>query len=189
MMKKSILLIITSLLFNVKPAFARECSTDEIKNYKEEIQNVSYTLEYNPNYTDMNGNKRVGYFIFKPLNLPNNYQMLIEKSNGTFYLTPEDYCALKGGIYEVKIIHNNCDNIIENYQIKIPFYKQFCELEKECTEVWDDGTEEIIEKIDDPAPQDKVNKIDTKIIILAASVIIIITTTIIIVRTKRRKKL
>lgn len=178
-------IIFLCVMNNVK---AEECPFDVIKSSQEAIKNVSYKLEYNSEYTDMNGTPHEGYFNFTPINLPDGYHLSVIESTDTYYLSNADFCAIKGGIYEIVITNDSCDSTISSFQIKVPFYKQYCDLEKECKNIWYDGTNAINSSNTSNISSEK-KRIDYKIIIVIVSILTIILITIIIVKVKRRKKL
>lgn len=189
MIKKIAAHLILLIIIYAPNVFAKLCTATEIRNHQTEIRNVTYNLEYNPDYRDINGTQQIGYFVFSPVNLPKNYQMLVEDTSGIYFLKNGETCALNGGIYKIQIKYSACDNVISTYEIRIPFYKQYCDLEKECTQVWDDGTKDITEIPEIDEPLDKDFKLDIKVVVAISSIIVIFITTFTIIKVKRRKNI
>lgn len=192
---KKILVIIASLLFigdvnaltiNGIEFEEKECSQSTVETGKKELQNVSYTLTYVPDATDMEGNALIGYFNMEIVNLPNGYEAKIFKDEFSTK-TIDDYSKstlLKGGVYSIEFYNNSCSTPIKKMDVFIPLYKNFCYNDNECEkDPWFDGTYEKQTIIDKKEQEEKVNKI----LLVVLLVLILIIVIFVFIAIKRRK--
>lgn len=171
-MRKAFFALIISLA-SIVTVNARECYEEVLIDYQNALTNVTYTLSYADNYVDMNGDFLEGYFKLNVTNLPENYYMSVSDSSGVQYTTTDYGLHLKGGVYELEIYNTSCENVIKTFEVKIPSYKQYCEIEKKCSSeyTWFDGT---YENKSENYTKDNSNKVNTKLIVVLVSLIVIV---------------
>ena len=184
---KRVSLAIVAFFSFMTMANARNCFSSELADYRTRLTDVSYNLTYTDYYVDMNGDFLEGYFKIELENLPEGYYAAVSDRDGVQYSTFENGMHLNGGVYELEIYNNACDNAIKTYEIKIPHYKQFCELEGKCDkeEIWFDGTYE--NKVENHTDK-KGNKISMKLVIVLVSLFIILVASIIVIFVVRRRQ-
>lgn len=185
-MKKIILalmILIISFGMNVQ---AEECSDWEIEEANEALKDLTFDIQYADDYTDMNGDFQEGYFKITFPNLPQDYNIQIFL--GEKFHTLENFSesvSLTGGVYKVHIYKSSCDSLVKSFEIKIPFYKYYCQLENKCDDdIWFDGTYPNSDKIEEGIKNNNVRL--TLIIILTILVLVLVFVIFIII--KRRRK-
>ncbi len=186
-MKKWILaLIMLFISIEVNAWAGKECSPLQIDEGKTLLQDVSYTLEYADNYTDMGGNFAEGYMRFKFTNLPSGYFAIISTKDGDFYFEQNgQFAHIPGGVQKMSFYSTVCDSVIKSLEFKVPHYKLYCGKDTiKCEEnPFFDGTYENI-------PSNQNGKLKSKLSIALTVILIIlvlIIVTFIILTIKRRK--
>lgn len=182
---KKIIFTLFALFMSINVYAENQCTVEEISAGKEALRNVGYDLEYVDNLINIEGNKVDGYFKFSIPTLPEGYNASLTTQD-YFYEIESNNSTINvyGGIYNLEFYSNDCDSVVYKYQIKIPFYKQFCDLDKECNNnVWFDGTYENTASNQDYEYKPKASKRLIAIIV----VLILIIVLFIVVLLKRRR--
>lgn len=164
---------------------ADACSDLQIIEGQTTVENLTFNLEYDNDHLDMNGDKVDGFFKLTFPNLPTGYNVeVITKRGEYFSYSPSDVIYSNGGVLQIIVRSNECEGILKSFEIKVPFYKQYCNLDKECDKnIWFDGTYE-----NNPANYDKPqeDKVNVKLIIILVVLIAIIIGCIVFAIRKRR---
>jgi len=183
-MKKLLLIIIAFMCVNV---YAKdECTSSQIERGMQDLKNVTYSLEYNSDKMNINGDFQEGYFTIKLQNMPEGYMLVIPVKDGRYTLTNKfKNVSINGGIYTFNYYSTACNSLIKSYEVRVPFYKQYCTLEDTCDkDVWFDGTYSNLASnliVSEP-------KISVSLIIILIILILIIIFSIFIFIKKRRRK-
>lgn len=181
---KKIIITLVSLLICTN-VYAIECSEAQLNEASSALENLTYNLKYNKDYTDMNGNITEGYFNISFPNLPSGYEIEIDTYEAMYEIkSPSDFGYASGGVVKVDVYSNACEDIVKTFEIKVPFYKQnylFGNLDGD--DVWYDGTSDIREN---EQSEEKKNPLTLKLVIALIVLIIIVVGLIIFLIRKRR---
>lgn len=188
-MRKILLILIPLLMLLSINVYADEyeneneikCSEWEIENGKEALKDLTYNLEYDNEYLDRNGDFQEGYFRIDFSNFPEAYRIEIAQGDNSY----SDSSSLVGGVYTVQIYRNNCNSIIKMFEIRIPMFKYYCDIDENCAEnVWFDGTYPSSPKNED---EDKKFHINITLIIILLVLIFVLAIIIFIIMKRRHK--
>ena len=185
-MKKVLILMVMFCLFT--NVYAEVCSNSRIQELQNNINDLSFTIKNEEIYMDMNGDYHEGYFS---IYLDKNYSdYVIEVGDKYDKYTLDSILPvyLNGGAYDVLVYNNNCDKqVIKEFQIFIPYYKQFCGDES-CDNKWFDGTYQLVSDNNDILEKAQTI-INSRLIFIILSLLVIIAVLVIFIRIRRRKKL
>ena len=183
-MKKLVLLMISVLTF-LPNAYANECPPDVIKGHQELLKDVTYELSYNDLITDINGEFDEGNFNVTFKNVPEGYFIAVP-SDYSVQIAENNVLVLSGGVHEIQFYTSSCDGAVKKIEIMLPFYKQYCDLNKDCKneDVWFDGTYE--NKLDNYVDIVK-DKLSTELLVVLISLIVIIVICILIIFIVRKR--
>lgn len=185
-MKKIAYFILLIIIFPVM-VNARECYQSEIEQYRNELGKISYEIEYVPKGTqygidiDMRTVDTDNFLkVTAPL-LNSNYELEFQSSDKKTYLVSSNiYSFITGGVYEVNVYNNVCNQPIATLEVMLPHYKQY----ENNKNLWFDGTYEnnVVES------NSKVkNKYNIKLIIALIFAIISLIVIIVVKRNRRTK--
>lgn len=185
-MRRIIVLFVTAIIsltfWNVK---AEECSGEQIESSLNALENLTYNLEYDMNFSStINGKKNNGYFKVSFPNLPAGYAVSIKKMDGSLVLgSPNDNAHLLEGVYQINVFSNMCDSL-KVFEIKIPAYKKYCSDDEECQNIWTE-----IQDVKQKTDTDKTSKIkiDGKLLVILAILIVILFVEAIFLLKRRRE--
>ena len=162
-----------------------ECSYEEINELQSKLDNFTFDLTYADDYIDMNGDFQEGFFRISTNNLPEGFTVSFSNQYNLYEISNGETLTLNGGVYNVEFYNSICEEPVKSYELKIPYYKQYCELNGNCEkDIWFDGTYE--NKAENQNKKDE-NKINTRLVIVLVSLIIIIVIFITILIIKRRR--
>lgn len=184
-MKKIILALIVSF-FTVNVYALEKCQDWKIEESINLLESLTYELTYADDHTDMNGNFEESYLRLRFTNLPDGYWAYVYLTEDSFFeLKSRDaYAELKGGVYKVSIEAEECLGSIKSFEIKVPSYKQYCNLDIDCEkDIWFDGS-----YTNSSSNQEKKleNKISIKLLIILIILLVIITICVVFAIRKRR---
>ncbi|HBA37637.1 MAG TPA: hypothetical protein DCY94_02845 [Firmicutes bacterium] len=183
--------IIFALMFfglsisNVNAA-SKSCTPDQLSSGQEALATASYELTYASDYANRVGNFEEGYMRLSAKNLPSGYVMLVYTGNEYFELQDNTtFAEVRGGVHKIEYYSTACDTPIRTFEMKVPHYKLFCDVDKSCEKnVWFDGTYENSASNQNRRPREIVSL--RLIIILITLILIIVLFVVITIR--RRKK-
>lgn len=165
-----------------------ECSYEEINDLQAQLDNFTFDLTYADDYIDMNGDFQEGYFRISTKSLPEGFTVSFSDQYNLYEIGNGETLTLNGGVYNVEFYNSMCEEPVKSYELKIPYYKQYCELNGNCEkeDIWFDGTYE--NKAENQNKKDE-KKVNVRLVIVLISLIIIIAigTIILIVRRRRMK--
>ena len=180
---KKVILTFIAVLLNMNIVNASEaCDKNIIKLHEEELNNFTYIIE-NTNHLDMNGDEESGFVKLVLNNLSSNIEVNVITENGILSSKATNTFDLKGGVYELLFYVAECTTPIKKYEIRVPFYKLYCDLDKECKDAWFDGTYESLNIKED---NDNTIEINKKLIIVLVSLILISIMIVIIIKHQRK---
>lgn len=122
-MKKNIYQsIIILILFLSIPYIKADCTTEEIKELKKEVNKVKVEYEHIDDFETDDGEKDYNRFNVNIINIPNNYYIMFD--DGLNYkLVPTDgkiTQILSNGKWTIKIYSDKCDNVIDTITFRLP---------------------------------------------------------------------
>ncbi len=162
-----------------------ECSYEEINSLQTQLDNFTFDLTYADDYIDMNGDFQEGYFRISTNSLPESFTVSFSNQYNLYEISNGETLTLNGGVYNVEFYNSMCEGPIKSYELKIPYYKQYCELNDSCEDdIWFDGTYE--NKAENQNKKDE-KKVNVRLVIVLISLIIIIVVAIIILIVRRRR--
>ena len=184
---RKLTLVLVSLMLCFSSVYA-ECTEYEKSYLRDKIDDISYSLSYNSEYMDMNGDFQDGYFKIKLDKKYDDYYIYVNDGDYGTYIDDVEYANVTGGIYALNVYHSSCDEIIKTYQISIPYYRQYCNINTNCDDdVWFDGTYEYK---DDNKDETVVKKIlGSKVVIVLIALITIIIILYVFMRIRKKKKI
>lgn len=185
-MKKMVISLIL-LGLSISNVYAADCTQHQIAEGQEALKNTSYELEYASDYVNRVGSFEEGYMRLRTINLPNGYSMLIHTGDAFIILSSDsEFAEVLGGVHKIEYFNQACDTPIKSFEMKIPHYKLFCDIDKSCEKnVWFDGTYENSASNQNRQPKEIVS---VRLIIILV-VLILIIVLFIAIRIKRRRDL
>ncbi len=186
-MKKIIFTLFLMFTF-ITPVYADrdECAISTIQQGYEDLKNVTYNLEYAANAMDTEGTPVEGLIKLTILNMPAGYEAVFKPNEYDNYMIFNDggFVTIPGGVYDVGFYNVNCSSVIKKMTIRVPFYKTYCGINKNCNEnPWFDGTYENSASSQNKKPEIKVSTI--LIVITVILVLIIGVFTFIVIKRRR----
>ncbi len=162
------------------------CTTTAIEQGIADLEKTTYELKYLPDLTDRDENTLVGYMEMTIMNMPSNYEAIIESVTGGQYNFKDNNlkAALSGGVYTIKYYNKTCTTPLKIVNFRIPFYKTYCGLDKNCDEdPWFDGTFENSASNQNRTQKTKLNIV--LVIILVILILVILGFVFVVIKRRR----
>ena len=179
---KKVIFALMFILSNLAIVNAESCDEFIKDGYEETLNRFTYSIE-SANHLDMNGEEESGYIKFNIQNLSSDIELNIIAENGVYSSKVSNTFDLKGGVYELLFYVDECTVPIKKYEIKVPYYKLYCDLDKECEDTWFDGTYENL-NIETEDNDERI--IDRKLLIVLVSLVLIVIIIALVIKRQRR---